>query len=194
MTSRASVINLNWEHAAVTSDPSSARRDAPADGADEASRRSSQSAGSAGGSRHLDECSGVESVTPTVEAYNETAFRYFVQVEEKRFRRSNRRFLLLLLELHDQSGSAESIDPSLSRKLFTALSPCVRETDFVGWYRQGRIIGVVCTQLDDAQGGTVLNVVATRFQNAMREALPEQFGSRVQVRSYFLPSSGADRS
>ena len=192
--SRASVINLNWRHAAVTSEPSSAHREAPAGGAPEASGRSSQSAGSAEGSRHRDKCSSVESVTSTVEAYNETAFRYFLQVEEKRFLRSNHRFLLLLLELNDQSGSIQSIDPSLSKKLFTALRPCVRETDFVGWYRQDRVIGVACTQLDDAQGATVLNVVTTRFQNAMREALPERVGNRVQVRSYLLPSSGADRS
>jgi hypothetical protein len=172
MTSRASVINFNWGNAAVTSG----------------------AAGSAAESRHLDECSLVESVTSTVEAYNEAAFRYFLQVEEKRFQRSNRRFLLLLLDVSDEAGAAEPIDPSLSKKFFTALKPCVRETDICGWYRQGRVIGVVCTQLDDAQRATALNVVAGRFQKAMRDALPERIGSRIHVRSYFLPSSGADRS
>ncbi len=189
-------MNLNSGNAALTSGPGSEseRREASAGRGSGACPRVNQPADSIGGSRHLDDCSSVQSVTPTVEAYNETAFRYFLQVEEKRFLRSNRRFLLLLLDLNDEAGAAEVIDPSLSKKLFTALRPCVRETDFVGWYRQGRVIGVVCTQLDDSLGATVLNVVAGRFQKAMGDVLIERVGSRVHVRSYFLPSSGADRS
>ena len=194
MTSRASAINLNRGNTALSSVPPSERREAPSGSLSGAARRASQSADLTRASRHLDEQSSVESVSSTVEAYKEAAFRYFLQVEEKRFLRSKRRFLLLLLDLNDESGSTEPIDPSISKKLFTALKPCVRETDFVGWYRQGRVIGVVCTQLDDTQGATVLNVVAERFQKAMRDALPQPVGDRVHVRSYFLPSNGTDRS
>jgi hypothetical protein len=194
MPTRASAINLNWGNAALNSGRGSERRDAPSGSLSGAARRASHSADSTRGSRHLDEQSSVESVTSTVEAYKEAAFRYFLQVEEKRFLRSKRRFLLLLLDLNDESESADPIDPSISKKLFTALKPCVRETDFVGWYRQGRVIGVVCTQLDDTQGATVLNVVAERFQKAMRDALPQPVGDPVHVRSYFLPSNGTDRS
>jgi hypothetical protein len=196
MTSRSSVINLNWGNATPSSDPASERRAASAGKGAAASRPDAQAADSARGSRHLDldDCAHVESVTSTVEAYNEAAFRYLLDVEEKRFLRSNRRFLLLLLDVNNEAGAAEAFDPALSKKLFAALKPCVRETDFVGWYRQERVIGVVCTQLEDSQGATVLGVVAGRFQKAMRDALPERVGSRVQVRSFFLPSSGADRS
>jgi hypothetical protein len=194
MSSRASTFNVNWGNAALGSGPGSERREAPSGSLSRTARRANQSLDSTTKSRHLDEQSSLESVTSTVEAYKEAAFRYFLQVEEKRYLRSNRRFLLLLLDLNDESESAEHIDPSISKKLFSALKPCVRETDFVGWYRQGRVIGVVCTQLDDTQEAIVLNVVAERFQTAMRNALPERVGSRVHVRSYFLPSSGSDRS
>ncbi|MGH9422990.1 MAG: hypothetical protein ACRD3J_23645, partial [Thermoanaerobaculia bacterium] len=134
MTSRASVINLNWGNAALTSGPGSERREAAGGGAG-SSRRGGRSASSVGGLRYLDDCSHVESVTSAVDAYNEDAFRYFLQVEEKRFLRSSRRFLLLLLDVNNEAGTAEPLDPSLSKKLFEALKPCVRETDFVGWYR-----------------------------------------------------------
>lgn len=186
MPSRASAINLNWGNVALTSGPGSERREPPSGSLSGTARRVGQPADATKGSRHLDEHSSVESVTSTVEAYKEAAFRYFLQVEEKRFLRSNRRFLLLLLDLNDEPGSTEQIDPAIAKKLFTALKPCVRETDFVGWYRQGRVIGVVCTQLDETQGAAVLNVVAERFQKAMREALPEQVGDRVHVRSFFF--------
>jgi hypothetical protein len=192
MQSRASVINFNWGNVALTSGSVRDRRETA--GSHAASPRDNEGSGSSSVTRHLDDCSDVASETAAVEAYNEAAFRYFLQVEEKRFLRSNRRFLLLLVDVRDEAGSPEDLDPALSRKLFAALWPCVRETDFVGWYRQGRVVGVACTQVDDIQGATVASVVADRFQKAMREALPAEVGSGVHVRSYFLPSNGAERS
>jgi hypothetical protein len=195
MPSRASVINVDWANVALTAGAPKERREMPSSSGHRASRRERQSSGSSAVSRHVDECSSaVESVNATVEAYNEAAFRYFLQVEEKRFHRSNRRFALLLLDLRSGSGNVEPFDPALSKKLFTALGTCVRETDFLGWYCQGRVIGVACTQLDDTQGSTISEVVSDRFQKAMRGALPERIGSRVHMRSYFLPSNEADRS
>jgi hypothetical protein len=195
MSSRASAVNLNWGNVALTSGRATERQEAPADAGQGSPRRESQAADSTRTSRHLDEGScDVETVNATVEAYNEAAFRYFLQVEEKRFLRSNRKFLLLLLDLTGDSGTIEDFDPVLSKKVFAALWPCVRETDFVGWFRQGRVIGVACTLLDGTQGATASSVVAERFQKAMRDALPEPIGNRVNVRSYFLPSNSAERS
>jgi len=142
-----------------------------------------------------DESFEVESASSTVEAYNEAAFRYFLSVEEKRFMRSNERFLLLLLELNGVSGQDGYLEPALSKKLFAALARCVRETDFMGWYRQAQVVGVVCTQqLEETQGSNVSSVVVERFQNAMRDALPNEIAGRMNMRSYFLPSNGTNRS
>jgi hypothetical protein len=193
MPSRASAINMNWANLALASGSAREGREAPSAGSPEASRRDTRIEAPPSVTRHLDDSSTVDTVNAPGDAYNEAAFRYFLQVEERRFLRSSRRFLLLLLDVQGESGSAEDLDPVLSKRLFTALWPCVRETDFVGWYREGRVIGVACTHVDDTQGATVAGVVAGRFQNAMRDALP-QVGGRVQVRSYFLPSNGADRS
>lgn len=192
MQSRASVVSLNWGKMMPASDSVSDRRESASPGG---SHNATHELGAAVStvSRHLDACSDLEAVNATVEAYNEAAFRYFLKVEEKRFLRSNKRFLLLLVDVRDGSGNAEDLDPAVGRKLFAALWPCVRETDFVGWYRQGRVIGVACTQVDEVQGAVFAGVVADRFQKAI-QAVPEQLGSRVQMRSYFIPSSGAERS
>src|SRR5207249_10194531 len=69
------------------------------------------------------------------EAYNEEAFRYFLAIERKRSERSGRPFLLLLVDLKEQSGVTVRIDPMVAPKLFSALWLCLRETDCVGWYR-----------------------------------------------------------
>src|SRR3954469_12514236 len=194
MPSRASAFNSNWRNMALSSVSATERRAASSANSREAFRGDERVDGPSSVTRHLDDASTVETANAPGDAYNEAAFRYFLQVEEKRFLRSNRRFLLLLIDVQGESGAAEDLDPALSKQLFTAVWPCVRETDFVGWYRQGRVIGVACTHVDDAQGTMVAGVVTGRFQNAMHEALPQRADRRVQVRSYFLPSNGGDRS
>lgn len=194
MQSRASVINLNWGKAALTSGSVGDRCETPSAIGRQTSSRDVQVSAAPGVSRHPDTRSDLESVSATVETYNEAAFRYFLKVEEKRFLRSNKRFLLLLVDVHDESGNLEDFDPLVGRKLLAALWPCVRETDFVGWYRQGSVIGVACTQVDDTQGAAMATMVAERYQKAMREALSEEAGNRLQVRSYFFPSNSAERS
>jgi hypothetical protein len=193
MPSRASVVNLNWGYGASTYGQPSARF-AASTGSNREAQGERQSTDSDGLVTQLDEESfEVESSSSTIEAYNEVAFRYFLGVEEKRFIRSNHRFLLFLLELND-SESGAFFEPALSKKVFAALSPCVRETDFMGWYRQAQVIGVVCTQLDDRQGTDVSGVVVGRFQSAIRDVFPIEIADRMNMRSYFLPSNGANRS
>ena len=195
MRSRASAINLNWGYVAPSFGRPSERSAAPAASSRESVRADRQSTETDAPLPQLNEESfEVESPSSTIEAYNEVAFRYFLSVEEKRFMRSNHRFLLLLLELNNDAEDGEYFEPALSRKVFAALSPCVRETDFMGWYRQAQVIGVVCTQFDDAHESNVSRVVVDRFQNAIREAFPKEIAGRMNMRSHFLPSNGANRS
>jgi hypothetical protein len=84
--------------------------------------------------------------------YSEEAFRHMLAIERKRAIRSNRSLLLLLVRFKGASGSRVEIPPAVSAALFSGLGLCVREIDFVGWHREGRIAGAVL-----AQGRSVLN-------------------------------------
>ena len=119
--------------------------------------------------------------------YNEEAFRYFLDIERKRSELSTRPFLLLLIDLKHQSVSHGQIDSAASRKLFSALSRCVRETDFIGWYRKGQVAGAVLTQHADTPSTDVSDTVRQRIARALDEALPSHLGDRLQVRVYQLP-------
>src|SRR4029077_9558004 len=81
------------------------------------------------------------------QAYNEEAFRYFLEIERKRAARARRPVLLLLLDLKEQP--AAHMDPILAGKLFSGLWICLRETDVIGWYREDRVAGAVLTQLEE---------------------------------------------
>ena len=74
-------------------------------------------------------------------AYNEEAFRHFLALEGKRSELSGRPFLLLLVDLKEQPVDLKEQPEVGADKLLLALCLCVRETDFVGWYRERRVAG-----------------------------------------------------
>jgi len=137
-----------------------------------------------------DSCAcGLASDDAPGDVYNEEAFRYFLDVERKRSERSNRPFVLLLVDLKKPSAGTAELDVSFAQKLFSALSVCVRETDFVGWYRARSVAGAVLTQHSDAAGANVQEVVSRRIAQALRNNLPFESAGRVRVRIYQLPST-----
>jgi hypothetical protein len=122
------------------------------------------------------------------QAYNEEAFRYFLEIERKRSELSQHPFLLLLIDLKKDAGYGERMD-DVSPKLFAALSLCVRDTDFIGWYRSNRVAGAVLTQHGDTGGHDIPEVVGQRVSASLRKALPSHVADRVQVRVYQLPAT-----
>jgi hypothetical protein len=73
---------------------------------------------------------------------HEQAFQYLVEIERRRSEDTQRPFLLMLLECDDRELG----------RLFPIVCNSVRETDFVGWYRQGAVVGATLTQ--DGRRGT----------------------------------------
>jgi len=117
-------------------------------------------------------------------AYNEEAFRHFLALEGKRSEHSGRPFLLLLADLKEQPVDLKERPEVGARKLLSALCLCVRETDFVGWYRERRVAGAVLTDLGDAPPTEVSNVVGQRIGAALRAGLSPDVARRLQVRVY----------
>jgi hypothetical protein len=122
------------------------------------------------------------------EAYGEDAFRYFLEIERQRAEASGRSFLLLLVDL-DKGSRQGPIDLPVADKLFGALASCVRETDFVGWYRQGFIVGGVLTQDSTTLPEDALACVTARVRTALATSLPVQVFDSTQVRAFRIPDS-----
>ena len=120
------------------------------------------------------------------QAYNEDAFRYFLQIERKRAARANRPVLLLLLDLRHQPANSHRIDPMLAARLFSGLWRCLRETDVVGWYRENRVVGAVLTQVDDGLRSEVTRVARERVSTALCQDLSADVARRLRVRVYQL--------
>jgi hypothetical protein len=116
-------------------------------------------------------------------AYNEEAFQYFLEIERKRSELSNRPFLLMLIDFNKHLR----IDAVTENRLFSVLSRCLRETDFIGWYREGRVAGAVLTQHGEADADDLSDGVRQRIGEALRQLLPSDLAQQLQARVYQIP-------
>jgi hypothetical protein len=119
------------------------------------------------------------------QAYNEDAFRYFLDIERKRSARLDRPFLLALVGLKDDRAQPGArIDRALAARLFSNLWLCLRETDVVGWYREDRVAGAVLTQVVDGTGPDLSQSIRQRVIRIVSAGLPSDAARRLQVHVY----------
>ncbi len=127
------------------------------------------------------------------QAYNEEAFLYFLAIERKRSERSGRPFLLLLVDLKEQPGVRACIDTTVARKLFSGLWLCLRETDFIGWYREERVAGALLAEFRHGPRTKVSRMVIQRVSAVLCERLSPDVARRLQVRVYQYPAPREER-
>jgi hypothetical protein len=126
------------------------------------------------------------------QAYNEEAFQYFLTVERKRSERSGQPFLLTLVDLKEHPAVSAHISPTVARQLFSGLWLCLRETDFIGWYRHERVVGAVLVEFRDGPRMEVSRRVRQRVSRALGQRLSPDAARSLQVRIYQHPAP--DRS
>lgn len=114
--------------------------------------------------------------------YSEEAFRYFLGLERKRAERSGRSLLLLLVNLTTDEDGGQAIPAAISSKFFSGLSLCVRDVDFIGWYRHGCVAGAVLTQGADSPALEASEKITQRVTELLRNRLPAPVAARLQVR------------
>jgi hypothetical protein len=120
------------------------------------------------------------------QAYDEEAFLYFLAIERKRSERSGCHFLLLLVDLKEEPGLSVRIAPTVASKIFSRLWLCLRETDFLGWYREERVAGAVLTHFATGPLQEACAEVGQRVSAVLCEGLPGNVARRLQVRVYQL--------
>ena len=118
-------------------------------------------------------------------AYSEEVFRYFLEIERKRAEFSSRPLLLLLVDFQASPAQGRT-DSDSSDRVFEALTDCLRDTDFVGWYHQSRVIGAVLTQRAEAPTADATRQVTDRVNRRLLATLPAGIAHRLQIRVFQL--------
>lgn len=115
-------------------------------------------------------------------AYNQEAFRYLLAMESKRSERSGHFCQIILVYWTDAQGRIVQMDSHVAKAVITAASRSFRETDYIGWYRDGRIIGAVLTVLAQESLAQVTTHLQPRLVEILRAELGIEEFSRLQIR------------
>jgi hypothetical protein len=112
----------------------------------------------------------------------ESLFRFLLANEEKRSDRSGHSFHVLLTYFAEADGRPTQIGGQVMNTLVPILSNMLRETDYLGWYRENQVLGGVLTGLREHPVDGVSSRIEQRFWWRMgREFLVEDF-ARLRVR------------
>src|SRR5215467_5330855 len=97
------------------------------------------------------------------------AFHRMMTLERRRAERSQKFFLLMLLDVTEQAldrGDALI----LNKKIMFALAPTIRETDIIGWYKESTVVGLVFTEVP-VEGLTSVTAIMNRVSKTLKTYL-----------------------
>jgi lipopolysaccharide/colanic/teichoic acid biosynthesis glycosyltransferase len=122
------------------------------------------------------------------------SFSRILCFERKRTDRSQRPFLLLLLELRLPLRDGQQWRRSLVNNVIQALQNCTRQTDVIGWYKHYAVIGVIFTELRGSHEAPSISKILERVNAALQARLtPEQIDI-VTLSIYVYPQQDAGSS
>jgi lipopolysaccharide/colanic/teichoic acid biosynthesis glycosyltransferase len=84
-----------------------------------------------------------------------------------------------LLKAGDHDGALE--------KVLAALSHSTRETDIKGWYDDGRVIGVIFTEIGTAEGKSIANALLNKVTGALCSTLSIEQINQVSLSFHVFP-------
>jgi hypothetical protein len=114
--------------------------------------------------------------------YDEETFVYFLAIERARAGLVKQPPRLLLATLEPVSGQPAPIPPASAARLFEGLRMSLRDTDIMGWYRQGRVAGAVLSACDDAPESEMSDLIEQRVGDTLRQRLPSNAARSLRVR------------
>jgi hypothetical protein len=129
----------------------------------------------------MERMKGMESVSQSG-AYSQEAFRYLLESESKRSERSGRFCQILLVHWTDVEGRTVQMDSHVAKTVMTALPRILRETDYIGWYRDGRIVGAVLTVLVQESMAQMSSHIQKRLAEVLQSELSIEENRRIRIR------------
>lgn len=119
------------------------------------------------------------------EALSEPAFLRMIAIERKRTERSKEAFLLMLME-NGGSQELKAAEQILGRILETLL-PTSRETDVIGWYKDGEVAGVMFTGLASDDRNALLDTILKRVSSLLCDKLAFEDTDQIRISFHFYP-------
>jgi exopolysaccharide biosynthesis polyprenyl glycosylphosphotransferase len=121
----------------------------------------------------------------------EDEFGRALSLERRRVERSRKLLLLMLLDASSVLEGPDARD-ALSTILST-LSSSTREIDMRGWYKNRSIIGIIFTEIPEAEKSLIATAVLNRITNHLQSNLNEARAQRIVISLNFFPEDWVSR-
>jgi lipopolysaccharide/colanic/teichoic acid biosynthesis glycosyltransferase len=121
------------------------------------------------------------------EILQQESFRSLLTLERRRAERSRHPFVLMLL---DATAFIEekSADRFLSQ-VTSILLKATRETDMIGWYEKGVILGVIFTELSSECKKPLTEILHCKILDALREELSHSVAANLGISVHLFPEN-----
>lgn len=119
--------------------------------------------------------------------HNADVFQHLLKLERKRSERSKKFFLLMLIDL--SSLKAQNDLKAIHHKIIDALTLSVREIDIRGWYNNGKVIGVIFTELDSSFVPKIEESIINKVYNRLRNNLPAELIGKLKISWHVFPET-----
>lgn len=116
---------------------------------------------------------------------NEDAFVSMLYLERRRAERTQKRFVLALIDIG--RILAEGPKNRVLQKIAGGLSEVTRETDVIGWYVENNIIGIIGTELGEAQPQIIQDRFLEKLCTVFRNAFGEEKAVGTMISFHFFP-------
>jgi len=118
------------------------------------------------------------------EVATEEVFRRMISLERKRSERTQRPFVLLLMD----TGSTQPTEKTgrILLDILSGLCTATRETDVMGWYEMNSVVGVMFTDITTGND-FVLGTVLGRISDVLRQRLTSEQFSQIKFSFHVFP-------
>jgi lipopolysaccharide/colanic/teichoic acid biosynthesis glycosyltransferase len=117
----------------------------------------------------------------------EETFQSMLTLERRRAERSRKPFVLMLIDA-SLFSDVESVEPSMSQ-VSSVLLKSTRETDLIGWYEKGVILGVIFTEVSLEVTTPITEILHSKVVNALHQELSRKVTSKLAVTVHLFPES-----
>jgi lipopolysaccharide/colanic/teichoic acid biosynthesis glycosyltransferase len=118
--------------------------------------------------------------------FSNELFHKLLLVEKKRTERSNRSFILMLVDSREPNVVTRSPGP-VAETIKRVLLESTRETDIRGWYEGHSVAGVIFTEIERAEANSVLDSLRLRLTRSLCHALAPDQSQRLTFHFHIYP-------
>ncbi|HEX8837409.1 MAG TPA: sugar transferase [Candidatus Acidoferrum sp.] len=121
----------------------------------------------------------------------EESFRSMLTLERRRAERSRKPFVLMLLDA--SAFIEEKTSERFLSRTCSVLLKSTRETDLIGWYEKGVVLGVIFTEVSCEGATPITEILRSKVLEALHGELGRKVASSLVVTTHLFPENKGDK-